>query len=462
MSPSLPRAAPRTPLDASLLTRCLFATSIVVTCLLAGTRADAQSSSAQGSGTQGSSTQGSGTQSYDLDAAIDAMRAAHPALVAARLGIDAARGDETDAALWSNPVATGLWTPAVTRSTYDPAGYVSWGVSQFLELSDTPGARRRAAALLVRAAEDDSRATERLLALEVESHAVALAASTRRRDIADTYVRSLGDAARIVDARVNAGAAPQYDASRIAIALAAARADLAEAEADVLRARGELRASIGPGVEQLHGELRFDLDEAPNLPSTQALLTALRDDRADLASLRQQASSASASIDVARRAVFPGLTLTLGGDFGGGPGQLDLLVGVAVPLPVIDVGQGTIAAAEARADMARAVVDAVELPTREQITAIHDEVITRRAALDAYRATGVSASDAMLSEARAGYEQGSASGRFSVLELADAFEAWRDAKVREVDLLENTRDAELDLGRAIGASLRASSAGGAR
>ncbi len=58
--------------------------------------------------------------------------------------------------------------------------------------------------------------------------------------------------------------------------------------------------------------------------------------------------------------------------------------------------------------------------------------------------------DEMLTEAQAGY----IAGRFSVLELADAYAAWRDARLRGSDLATDARRAELDLGREIGRSLR--------
>jgi outer membrane protein TolC len=56
----------------------------------------------------------------------------------------------------------------------------------------------------------------------------------------------------------------------------------------------------------------------------------------------------------------------------------------------------------------------------------------------------------MLQEAQAGY----LAGRFSVLELADAYGAWRESRLRALDLAAAARQAEIELGRQVGKSLR--------
>ena len=58
--------------------------------------------------------------------------------------------------------------------------------------------------------------------------------------------------------------------------------------------------------------------------------------------------------------------------------------------------------------------------------------------------------DEMLREAQAAY----LAGRFSVLELADAYAAWREARMRALNLAAAARRAEIDLGRELGKPLR--------
>jgi outer membrane protein TolC len=62
----------------------------------------------------------------------------------------------------------------------------------------------------------------------------------------------------------------------------------------------------------------------------------------------------------------------------------------------------------------------------------------------------LASSASMLDEARAGYQ----SGQFSVLELADAFDAWGEIHVVALETRRTARDAELAVARELGRSLR--------
>jgi cobalt-zinc-cadmium efflux system outer membrane protein len=165
---------------------------------------------------------------------------------------------------------------------------------------------------------------------------------------------------------------------------------------------------------------------------------------------RQRAAAAEANVSVAKRSVFQGVSLSALGGFGAAPGQLDVGVGLAIPVPVIDRGQGAIPAAEAHARQALAYRDAVLIPASARITGMHGEIVARRAALAEYTQRAVASGDEMLREAQAGY----LAGRFSVLELADAYTAWRDSRLRALDLAASARNAEIDLGRELGRPLR--------
>jgi cobalt-zinc-cadmium efflux system outer membrane protein len=169
-----------------------------------------------------------------------------------------------------------------------------------------------------------------------------------------------------------------------------------------------------------------------------------------LQAARERASSAELQISTAKRNVMPGIGVNVNGGYGAAPHQWDVGVGFSLPMPVIDRGQGTIPAARARAHQAEAYVNAVLVPAALRIRAMHLEVVTRRNALSAYLTLGVTSGDEMLTEAQAGY----VAGRFSVLELADAFRAWRDARLRLIELATAARQAEIDLGRTVGRPLR--------
>jgi cobalt-zinc-cadmium efflux system outer membrane protein len=319
-----------------------------------------------------------------------------------------------------------------------------------LELSNTPGARKRAAGLLLAAARADFAAVDLQLSLDVESAMIDVVLAERRLALLERAVGLLEQAAQVVNKRVAAGASPRYDQARIAVTTAMAHADFDQARAAQARAWGELRAAVGPGMDQLQGAPSYALEDTPQLPEPVTLLSWLAASRPDLEAARQRALSAEAQVQVARRGVWPGLSVSALGGFGAAPGQLEVGVGLATPLPLVDRGQGTIPAAQARARQALAYRDSVLVPAGARVRGMHAEVRARRRAFEEYTRRAVASGDEMLSEAQAGY----LAGRFSVLELADAYAAWRDGRLRALDLAASARQAEVELGREVGRSLR--------
>ncbi|HEX5659416.1 MAG TPA: TolC family protein [Polyangiales bacterium] len=387
--------------------------------------------------------------SYTLEDALRVMREQHPMLKSALYAINAAKADRVDARLWTNPVLGAQYYYGVRHQSYDRAGYVSYGVTQFLELANAPGARGRAAELGILAARSDYEAMLLQMSLDVQSALIALVAAHRKVELSKLAVELLDHVATVIGQRVSAGASPRYDNARIAVTQAQAHADLSSARADEARASGDLRAAIGPGVGTLRGQPTYSLEAEPRLPAPEQLVETLAARRPDFEAARQRAATAAANIEVSKRLVWPGVGLNVNGGFGAGPQQVDVGVGLTVALPVIDRGQGSVAAAQQRSAEATAYLDGVITPARELVYGVHAEVMARRHALERYLARAVASGDEMLVEAQAGY----LAGRFSVLELADAYGAWRDARLRAVELAAATRQSEIDLARAVGVRL---------
>lgn len=396
---------------------------------------------------------------FGLEDAVRTMLRGHPLLAAARAQNQAAAFDVLSAGLWTNPVLSLRYTRSAGFTTYDPViGYAEFGVQQQIETSGVPGARRRAAEFEREATRADGLAVQQGLVFDVRAAYVSLAAAHARLAVLRETLSDLERADQVVRARVQAGAAPRYDASRIAIALADARAAVADAEADILRARSDLDVAVGPLAGTLRGVPRFDVQANPPLPPLSAMLDGLAQARPDLSAARERARAARAQIDVARRSVFQGVVLYVGGAVGAGVGmdntgavtgrQIDLVVGVTLPLPLVDRGQGSVPGAQHRAIAANEMAEALLVSAQQRVRASYAEVVRRRAALEEYRQTGAAAAGGMRREAEAGYRE----GRLSILELVDAYTSFRDAQLRLIELATGARLAEVQLGRAAGLS----------
>ena len=388
---------------------------------------------------------------FTLGQAVEAMRRSHLLLQASKASLRAAAAEVVGSGLWTNPVADASYGRSFTNAQNDPTGSIGIGLTQFMEVAGAPDARRSVARLAEKAVESDAELTVRSLAFDVESACLALTAAAAKVLLYAEANAELDRANQIVSARVKAGAAPQYDASRIAVAVAQARAALADAQADLAQARGDLDIAVGPDAEQLQGLPDIDLFEIATPAALDSLLDETVRTRPDLVGAHQRAKAAEAQTTVARRNVLPGFSVRGGVYFGTTPGEFGATVGVGVPLPLIDHGQGAVSASLARSEVANAIADALTLQATQRVRASYNETVRRRENFRQYQGTGVTLSHGMVQEAEAGYR----AGKLSVLELVDAYVAKRDARLRAIELANDARQAEVRLRRAVQAGAAA-------
>jgi outer membrane protein, heavy metal efflux system len=388
-------------------------------------------------------------RSFSLDDAISAMRRGHPALRGAAAGIRAARSDAVAAGLWTNPVVDASYGRGLRHTQSDRLGATSFGVTQFLEITGAPAARRRAASFQSVAVEQDYSSLALTLSLDVKAAVFALAAAEQRVAVLHDTIQTLDLVRNVVQDRVDAGGAPRYDASRMNVAFALVEADLGDAEGDRAAARGDLDVAVGPAADGLVGGPSVDLLSFTEVGEADALVRFAESHRSDLHAASLRTKGAEASVSATRRAVFQGLGVRLGSAFGSSPGEWDMSLGVTVPLPVVDRGQGAVPAAVARVEQARAEESSLRIALRQRLKAARNEVSKRVAAVRQYQVTAAADGQAMALEARAAYE----AGKFSALELSDAVLAVRDTRLRGIELALAAQLAATELERTLGAQL---------
>lgn len=389
-------------------------------------------------------------QGYSLADVARVVVRTHPALAAARANVRAAEYDILGAGLWTNPQFSAVYTRSVGFTTFDPVlGFLQAGVTQQIETSNAPAARRRVAEVERDATRLDGLATRQGLVLDAHENFVRGLEAWTRREALTEHLARLERGATIIEARVGAGMAPVYDRTRVQLALAAARAQLGDADADVERTRTDLEAAVGSGVDALQGRPLGDLFASPELPARAELTHTALDARADVAALQTRSRGSIAAGEVARRGVFPGIALYGGFAIGQGYGtngerQFDLLVGATVPMPFVDRAQGRVQAATARAEaQALAAQALVEQLHRRALGALR-EVERRRETLAAFERTAPERARAV-AEAEAAYRE----AHIPVAGLIDAWEAVRDARLRAIELALETRVAEVTLWRSV-------------
>jgi outer membrane protein, heavy metal efflux system len=307
--------------------------------------------------------------SISLSQALEHARQGRGTLAAAAAGVAEARSALRVAGAIPNPTVT------YSHSESTPRNHLL--VDQPLDWLLRRGHDRSAARAGVERALTDSA----LAAYELTRNVRVSFYRARASSLAEALVRAqaaLGDSVRrIAAARLRAGDIPLLEEEQAAQEAARARQTYASAREMVRSDQVELARAIGwQGTAPVPvGALDAGLDLLPDSAIDLAALPAVRTAAADSAAAAAQARSAASA-----RVPFP--TIQSGAEWGdeSQPGAL-AVVGVAIPFPLWNLGNGAYGEARARAARAAAQVREARLEAERQVrlARIHLEETAARA-----------------------------------------------------------------------------------
>ena len=383
-----------------------------------------------------------GVTAVDEAALIARIEKAHPQLERLAADADAAHADAIAAGIRAEP------SIALEREEVFPDGGLATSYARLdvpLDLSGRRGRRieaARAAADAVVAEGKTARVQIVVNSLRVfydAAHA-RLALELLRRDRA-ALVRVVD----IVRKRTGAGAASGYDLQRFELELTAYDDLVAAAETRLIEARILLGALVGtPGV-------MVDASSTLALPARPAATPdgdAVLEGRGDYQAARLRARSADRLAAEARRGWVPSLGLSAGAmsQDTGDDTAFGYTVGLSFTLPVFDRGRAT----AARARAARRAAEADTRLLRQTVPALvraRQTTLERRVARsEQLTRSQLTRLEPLLRSAETAYREGNS----SVVELLDAYETARNARLRDLDLRHDARLAELDLWLVLG------------
>ncbi len=212
---------------------------------------------------------------------------------------------------------------------------------------------------------------------EVARNYFELRSVDRQRTVVRLSIGLREEARSVVQARVNAGTAPELDLARIDTEISRAQTELARLD----RARGGFEAALAVLTGAPAPSFRvksLDSDAAPTSPPTvpAGLPSDLLERRPDVATAERQLAAANARIGVAKAAFFPVLRLT--GSAGYTSAELDSLfnwdsrfwsIGPSLSLPIFAGGRS-----RANLARARAAFDEAVAKYRQQVLVAFGEV----------------------------------------------------------------------------------------
>jgi cobalt-zinc-cadmium efflux system outer membrane protein len=337
----------------------------------------------------------------------------------------ALRGEARQARAYPNPTLQATHEPLWRGSERQSETYLN--VSQQIEWSGRSArirsARERAAAARARTAADSAR-----LALQVtEAYVEAATAETRLQRLR-RVTRVFRQADSSMARRRREGDASGYAARRIRLERARYEQRLAAARLEVRNAREQLALLVLPeGTPSVAAET-LPSRRPPAVSVQEALQAALRQ-RPELRRWQSAIEAQQAARRAARQEAWPDPSVTAGYKRQS-DGFEGAFLGIGIPLPLFDRNRG---AAEAEAERLDAAQTQQILARRE----IRNEVRRAHAAYASTRRQSQLLSDELLRGsgdllriAQTSYGE----GEMSLVELLDAADAYRDARLRSVDL----------------------------
>ncbi|MDR0225796.1 MAG: TolC family protein [Burkholderiaceae bacterium] len=377
------------------------------------------------------------TLSQALALALDG----NPGLRAARQALAATEGAVLQSQARPNP-EIGYSQEDTRRSTRT----LTVQLNQTLEVGGKREARMRVAERGRDVARAELASAEAALRADVATAFFGLLAAQQRVVLAGQTLDIARSAREAAAKRVAAGKIAPLEETKARVAESGALLEQSQAQSALRVARGQLRALWGERVQPF-GEAEGEVDDLPEVPPLQALQQRIQEAPAILRARQVlEQSRATAELERARR--LPDPTVSLGVKRAQEVGRNQLVVGISVPLPVLDSNRGNQLQALRLADQAEEELQAARVQLQAQL-------FEARELLQASRQQARQLADEVLPAARSAYElaaRGFALGKFAYLDVLDAQRTWSEARVQYLDRLLATHRAAADIDRLLGNS----------
>ena len=359
------------------------------------------------------------------------------AALAARLA--AARAEREAAGLPPNPAFTWDRAAAVSGGR-DGEAEDDLALHLPLVLSGRLGLERAAASADLEAFEARARGQRAELRREARDAFDEVLAARGRLAVLTEAEAAATALTRVLAAREKAGESAGYDRERMELEAALVADQRVAAEAERVRvevAAAGLLGLPGTSLPPLEGDLGFESASAVPAPQDPP-------ERPWLQALAHEAAAARAAALAAERRAVPDPALTAGArllDLGRSGSGLGYVVGLEIPLPVLDSGAREADRARARALAVEAECEAGLQRVRRELAAARANAEARRTRLAAHRRDVLERAERLRDLAAKAWSAGGA----ELLTLLDTQHAAREARLTALDLALEARRAETEL-----------------
>ena len=372
-----------------------------------------------------------------LEQALTLAGATAPSLQAATAGVRAAEVGRTVAGYRPNPSIVAETENVAGSGQYRGlrSAETTAGLAFPIELGGKRSARVAVADAIGDRARIGTALAEADLRLAVTQIYIEAAAAERRLVTAGEQAGIAREALRAAGVRVQAGRASPLEQQRADVLRINAEAAVERAQRLTEVARGNLARRIGAPLTGPLDLIWFDRVEGygPSRPIEIAGTLALAATRADVA-------TAEAQVRLARSQRIPDVTISASARRLEATNDLAAVFGVSVPFPLFNNGNAAVAQARAQSDQAQALRRAAELDSAQAIASAQVEVANAATSARTASGPVLAAASEAARIARIGYREGKF-GQLDLLDAErtlsetrtaaiDALAAYHDAQAR--------------------------------
>lgn len=316
--------------------------------------------------------------------------------------------------------------------------------NQSIEIGGKREARMKAAGHGRELARAELEAAQAGLRADVRTAFANVLASQQRVQLHQRTLEIAGSARDAAAKRVLAGKVAPLEETKARVAESSAELALAQARSGLRVARQQLAALWG-AQPAAFGSAVGELAQLPVLPDEGLMLEKL-EHSPQMLRAQQAVFQARSVAELERAKRLPDPSVSLGMKRAQEVGRNQLVVGISVPLPILDSNRGNQLQALRLADKAEDEL----LATRQQMYA---QLQQQREQLQSSRAQAEQLAQQVLPAAESAYEvaaKGFALGKFSYLEVLDAQRTLAEARSLYLEQLVATHQAAADITRQLG------------
>lgn len=253
-----------------------------------------------------------------------------------------------------------------------------------------------------------------------------------------------------VSKRVIAGKVSPVEETRAKVAQASVRVELQQAQGELRAARQRLAALLGPAAPRVQTLAWEPGAHSGGVPSSHAADTP-QPTLTEVPALRQarlEVDRRRAMVDLERARGIPDVTLTLGAKRDQQVGRNQTVIGLAIPIPVLDSNRGNLLQALRLYDKAEADLQATQIRVETEWVQLSERQRSAHAEVEVLRDEVLPGAQSAWQAAVTGFDL----GKFSYLETLDAQRTLFQARAQYLRALSELYRTTAEMDRLLGTS----------